>query len=901
MKSSRIKSTNLNVMRNKKLSLIAAILLLFSLQSFATTYYSRTNGGNWNVNSTWSTVSYGSPTNIGTYPKVGDVALIGDGYTININTTLDCASIVVGEGRSGVLRFLSGANHIMNVTGNISVSRGARFHYNTAVAATHTCRVGGNFINNGIVDFYYGAGQVVNVIFYGNSNSSVGGIGTWDLNDVSLIKSTSTDNYVSVNSSAFETAIKNFVTIGGYGTYIHNNSGSYTINPASGNFTIYPNLKFKVPAGTMWFASTGNLLTLQGSLYVNGGTVNVGTTAGLSGLQSDQSGATIPYLEVTSGTLNVYGGISYGSGSALEPFRFNMTGGTINVNTGSTGTNTHIFSVNDVANSTFNMSGGTITFAKPNTLGLTNFDVGICGNNGTVTTTGGTFQFGTSATSTCRFSFVPSANVTYPHFYITGPSASIVTLGTSVNSTANFRLLSLNIDSNKGFDVRSVAGTAGDAKQMTLLSTVPSTTNALINNGTFYQRYSTVIFNGAAAQGIGGATTSTFYYLSINNPANVTLNTPANLYAYLYLVNGKLNTTNTNILTCMPNANCDIGSVSSFVEGPLVHTVTTSVQVTKTYPFGKNNVHRPVVLTVKHSTSASTTYRAEIFNSPAGALPFTLPPTISQVSAVRYVRFVRSAVANFSTGSIQMYYGSDDAVLDYASLQIAQDDAVSQWRSIGGTATSNDSGNIISSTFNSFTNYFALANPPGGNNPLPVSLTAFSAKQNQKTVNVNWATGAEVNCSYYTIERSSNNRDYTSINTVTAHGNSAVSLNYSAIDENPLKGVSYYRLRQTDYDGKEEVFPPVSVNYSIKSEFNVYPTISDGKEIHLTNSENDLQTYSIAIQNLNGSTIPASVKTNGVGVDLSIDEKFSNRDGVYLITATRGNEVLRDKVIIKSN
>jgi hypothetical protein len=885
-------------MKTQKALCIAALLWLLSLQTFATTYYSRVNGGNWNSNATWSTVGYGNSTNAGTYPKTGDAAYIGDGYRIYINTSVTCASITIGQGISGILEYASGANYIVTVSGNVVLNRNARFHYNTAVAATHTCRVGGNFTNSGVVDFYYGAGQYVNVIFNGNSNSIVNGSGSWDLNDVSLIK-TLTDNSVTVNVSAFENAIRNFVTVGSCGTYVHNNIGTYSINP-SANFTIYPNVKFKVPMGTMWFASAQSTVTLQGSLYVTGGSVNIGSTAGTAGLQSDRNGTFVPYLEVTSGTLNVFGGISHSGGSALEPMAFRMTGGTININTGSIGTNTHLFCVNNHINSTFNMSGGTIILQKPNTTpGYNVYDVGICDNT---VTTGGTIQFGNSATLTAsNFSFLPLPNATYPHFNITGPAGNFVSVSPSVNAIANFKLLSLNIGVNKIFDICSISGTAGMTKYMTLLSNVPSTTDAFLNNGIFYARYSTVIFNGSTAQGIGGNTPTTFCYLSINNANNVTANQPINLTAYLFLVNGKLITTNTNILTCGNNANCDLGSASSYVEGPMVHTVASSLELSKTYPFGKSGVHRPVVFTVRHATSASVTYRAEIFNSPAGALPFTLPPTISQVSNVRYVKFIRQAVVNFSYGGIQMYYGSDDAVLDYQTLAVAQDDGTSEWRSLGGTATSNGSGYITSGTFNSFTNYFALANPPGGQNPLPVTLTGFSAKQNSKSVNVNWTTSAEINSDYYTVERSSNNRDYEAIAAVKGAGNSTSALNYSAIDENPSKGVSYYRLRQTDYDGREEVYPPVSVNYSVKSEFNIYPTVSNGKAIHLTNSENDMQTYSIAIQSMNGKTIPASIKANGSGIDLSIDEKYSNDNGVYLITATRGNEILRDKVIISKN
>ena len=36
-------------------------------------------------------------------------------------------------------------------------------------------------------------------------------------------------------------------------------------------------------------------------------------------------------------------------------------------------------------------------------------------------------------------------------------------------------------------------------------------------------------------------------------------------------------------------------------------------------------------------------------------------------------------------------------------------------------------------------------------------------------------------------------------------------MDYKIIDPNPLTGISYYRLKQTDYDGQSEAFHPISI------------------------------------------------------------------------------------------
>ncbi|MBL0063783.1 MAG: hypothetical protein IPP38_01930 [Bacteroidetes bacterium] len=72
------------------------------------------------LNATWSTVGYGNATNTGTYPKAGDVANVGNGYTIYINAVVTCATLNIGQGTSGILEFKSTGNYSLTVTGNIT-------------------------------------------------------------------------------------------------------------------------------------------------------------------------------------------------------------------------------------------------------------------------------------------------------------------------------------------------------------------------------------------------------------------------------------------------------------------------------------------------------------------------------------------------------------------------------------------------------------------------------------------------------------------------------------------------------------------------------------------------------------------------------------------------------------
>jgi len=86
--------------------------------------------------------------------------------------------------------------------------------------------------------------------------------------------------------------------------------------------------------------------------------------------------------------------------------------------------------------------------------------------------------------------------------------------------------------------------------------------------------------------------------------------------------------------------------------------------------------------------------------------------------------------------------------------------------------------------------------------PLPISLLSFDARAvNKKEVAITWITESEINNDYFTVERSKDGINFSEIEKVNGAGNSTVLLHYATMDMHPLNGVSYYRLRQTDYNG----------------------------------------------------------------------------------------------------
>jgi len=112
--------------------------------------------------------------------------------------------------------------------------------------------------------------------------------------------------------------------------------------------------------------------------------------------------------------------------------------------------------------------------------------------------------------------------------------------------------------------------------------------------------------------------------------------------------------------------------------------------------------------------------------------------------------------------------------------------------------------------------------------PLPIELLSFTAVADNSTVVTSWSTASENNNDYFTVERSKDAIQFEFAGEVDGAGNSNTVRNYSFVDTKPFNGNSYYRLKQTDYNGTYSYSKMVPV-YIVRSNFNIYPNPSDGQ------------------------------------------------------------------------
>lgn len=166
--------------------------------------------------------------------------------------------------------------------------------------------------------------------------------------------------------------------------------------------------------------------------------------------------------------------------------------------------------------------------------------------------------------------------------------------------------------------------------------------------------------------------------------------------------------------------------------------------------------------------------------------------------------------------------------------------------------------------------------------PLPIELAFFQAELTEaREVKLSWQTASEQNNDYFSIEKSSDALGWEAVKQVAGAGNSELSQSYETIDPEPYVGISYYRLKQVDFDGA----------YSY-SEVRKVELGEDDSEVMLKAYPNptsdvliieggDQELATIQVFNILGQQVKVSVESvnkNTVSIDISHVYK-----GIYII------------------
>lgn len=177
---------------------------------------------------------------------------------------------------------------------------------------------------------------------------------------------------------------------------------------------------------------------------------------------------------------------------------------------------------------------------------------------------------------------------------------------------------------------------------------------------------------------------------------------------------------------------------------------------------------------------------------------------------------------------------------------------------------------------------------------LPVSLIYFKGEAIQNSVKLNWSTASENNNSHFEIYRSTDGQLFTKIGAINGNNTVTEEKKYTFTDSLPLSSMSYYKLRQVDFDGHFSEYNPLAISTTIQN-----PKLSiivKENLIQVLVYANKATNGEFEIIDILGNKLASKITnlTNGwntVNIPLNIPS------GMYVLTVRNGKEISRKKFL----
>ena len=408
--------------------------------------------------------------------------------------------------------------------------------------------------------------------------------------------------------------------------------------------------------------------------------------------------------------------------------------------------------------------------------------------------------------------------------------------------------------------------------------------------------------NGAAAQTVPKGKNDIFQNIKINNSAGVTMTDHLDIFGTLILTEGVLNTDGYN-LTIQDGGTATEGTATSFVDGP-VKKIGVGDFI---FPTGDGSIWARVAI-AGLTGDANTEFTAEYFaarhtdysNVGAG---------LNNVSGGEYWDLAHGGTASDADVTLYWESATDSEITNSAAglsdLKIAHYTGT-EWENLGNGGTTGEgleTGTITVAgvasfspfTFGSNSNFF---------NSLPIELIHFSGQVIENKVELNWITASEVNNDFFMLERSVDGQNFTDLERIDGAGQSKELVYYTFTDYNPMSPISYYRLRQVDFDGTIAYSPVVRVEieaFLLKDEVKIYPNLIPKYQNSLINMNVpgiSGREYKIQVITTTGKIINEYA---GYAMEdiVTFNVSAQDNDSIYIISLQVNDQVFAERIVIK--
>lgn len=776
----------------KKTILLLAMFVCCDLICQSNGDYRTKSSGTWSTASNWETYNGTSWVTASAAPTSAHGAIsILNSHTMTVasaasvdQTTIDFGGQVTVNG--GVLTIVNGTGTDLTVNGTLKVSAN-----NVTLGLSASITIGSEGV-------------------YEHNRSFVNGIptATWNNGSTCLITSDITDfasfnqsfwnlviNYSTgtssraMNSVASNIGVRNKLSILGTGS-----TGSIAIGDGATVATLSI-AKLEISGGTFYVGtgSGAHSLTCSDSLIINGGIMRIAHASNSGQIYITNAKDVL----INSGTLDLNGfnSLSTNAGRLLLSGNLNINGGTLTNSPGIT-TGTAGIYFNGSALQSFSWSGGSLAtssggvgqrFYYKTTSGPTALNETYSGSSAQNTITG---SAGNPA-GAGSYSAWPSSGTLVKNVIFNNSSGVTLSNARTINTTLQLLSGTLNNATN---NITMASGS-------TIEKTNGSLSAAPVFAGTVNLLYSE---NATGITNSGNevpTSASVLNNVTLDNSNNVNLNSDMTINGIFDFNAGLLKCQNSKVLT-FNQGSSHIGSGGlSYVVGKVSKIGNTAF----TFPIGSDMLFRSA--SISAPSNSTDKFSAQYFRSnPTSLFGTGKDLTLNNVSKLEYWDVSRDI--GTSSVSVSLDWESDaSGVSNSSDLRVAHwNSSLSKWEDLGKTnsITASSTSGFVTSNVTSNFSPFTLGSTTALN-PLPVTLSKFEAKCNHNKVLIQWETASEKNNNYFKLEKSEDAKLWRTIKIENSKGNSSTNTHYSYEDLGEIKG-NYYRLSQTDFDEKSEMF-----------------------------------------------------------------------------------------------
>jgi hypothetical protein len=750
--------------------------------------------GNWNTVAIWERYNGAAWAAAAAAPVSTDATIsIQNGHTVNVTAPVTVDQVVVDAGgtltiSTAAMTVANGAGTDVTVNGTLNISNTMTISLlsNIDVNGLATLKAGGTIA--------FGATGVINVngrfrraggtmpITAPNWSINNGGTFEHAVNGASLLPSASW----KAGSTCEVTGITNTMP-GNINMIFHHFIWNCPGQLAGFDF----NARFDWVNGNLTIISTG-ASTLQFDYQGNNNTTNIG------------------------GNLTIQGGTSYGcaNGSAVFNIGGNyvQTGGEFAYNQSWANSYGNTSTTLNIAGNLV-MTGGIMDMTQ-STANNANIGKGHINLMGNINLSGTALLTERSADSHGEIVFAGTAIQTYDlNNLVTNKIDYIINPGATVRT-------GLNLLTSDGFFTIMPAGHIMIGSPEGIAKT-SMTGNVRVTDTRTYDIGADYTYEGASAQISGDGLPYQVRNLTLNNASNCTLTNSSSVSSTLTFQSGLwIATTDTLTLGISTGTRGTLNRITGHVVGYFRRWLTTVTVNNILFPVGTLNYYNGANFSFTTAPTSGGSIVSTFIAQNPGKLGLPQLDGAILCDGIGYAYWQFGPYNGFSGGAytVNLYANGFAGITDYTSLRICRRNGAGIPWSFNGThapGTGSNAAPVANRTGKTILGQYGITS--GGPNPLPVKLLSFNATAGNNAIDLTWATAAELNNNYFTLERSPNGHEFFEVTRVKGSGTTSSRHNYLFTDEQPLAGTSYYRLKQTDYNGKTETFKIVTVSLAEKN------------------------------------------------------------------------------------